>query len=189
MQINTLVLSKTPYDITPIKQILAKLHVDCRNWWSSKGVFIEFTEAESLITTDEINYTLPNPWYQTKDYLDLNSRYGYHLVFLNDWNDPNYAGWGGYPLAVGGEWALRALESVGSPDAIVDDWKAGYLVLHEIGHAFGLPHDFNTRCSFMSYDWCGYNSVVNSDEMWTRINNIGQAAIIHGDPIPCELRL
>ena len=149
---------------------LSKLLVSCQSWWAARGVFFSTPEpliiSETIYNTDDNDITLiDNPWYDTLTYL---IRSGHtmdkdhiYLVILDNWDSNKYAGWGGFPLALTGEWLLRVLDSSGSQESIVDDWLGGFLVCHEIGHALGLPHDFITENSVMGYSYTsGYNFVL-----------------------------
>lgn len=145
----------------PYREPLERVLRDCELWLEAQGIYALLASVKCLyghaIDTDQ-----ENPWYQVREHIAQQGYPSDHLVlvFLAGWDDPQWAGWGGPPLAVVGDWALRALASIGSPDAIIDDRLAGNLCLHEIGHALGLPHRFDVPCDIMSYDWCGYNSLL-----------------------------
>ena len=162
------------------------LFANCDLWWESKGVIVDHSPLKSyqfdVISSEE------NPWYRVKNWLGSHgfsmTSEDVYLVFLSGWNHPAYGGWGGKPLAVVGDTTLRFLYSVGSPEALVDDTLAGYIVCHEIGHTFGLPHDFNTQNSVMGYGWpSGYNFILG--DLWDRLDAYRAAPI--STPDACVL--
>ena len=164
---------------------LSKVLDDAELWWASKGV--ELSHEDPTVQQYAIDPAEQNPWYRTLAW--LNER-GFptdgsilYLCVLDGWDNPSVAGWGGRPLALVGEWFLRAIESSGNPEAIVDDWQAGYVVMHEQGHAMGLPHDFARPCCVMGYGFCGFNALLYDMRPVPPDPTAGP-----GIPLPCELR-
>lgn len=144
------------------REALQKAIVLADQWWMARGIQMINPDINVVVGHSLDLYT-SNPWYDVRNW--LNSQ-GYDVskekfvVYLHGWNNNNYLGWGGNTLAVVGDWVYRALESLGTPEAIVDDWAAGYIIMHEFGHVLGLTHDFQTQCALMGYGWCGYNSIL-----------------------------
>lgn len=159
--VHPIVLGQALSDLTPIREPLERVLRRCELWWESKGVYLLHGSVLTLAGHD-IDTSLENPWQQTRARITQERLPAGHLslVFLHGWDDYRWAGWGGPPMAVVGEWAMRLLASVGSPDAIWDDEYTGFLVMHEIGHALGLPHDFSDPNYLMSYGYRGFDSIL-----------------------------
>lgn len=163
-----LLFPPTPWvEATPYQAALSRLQHNTDLWWTSKGVDLTHPTAEVIRgygdTDTQINVHQDNPWYDTLNWLNAQPFYvptDLYVVHLYGWYSASYAGWGGRPLAVVGDYELNALASVGNPDSIWDDTKAGFLVMHEEGHALGLQHDFSDLRLVMSYGWQGYNSIL-----------------------------
>ena len=159
---------------------------NCQLWWASKGVYLECPPIE-LVRTHPIDVTGDNPWNQALSWWLGRPEYtvdGLAVVLLHGWDSQLYIGWGGRPLALVGDYAIkRLLSRPTTPDdptdaadgaAIVDDWVAGELLLHEEGHALGLSHDFTTPGAVMNYSQHqGFNSVLGPvsaqelERVWT----------------------
>lgn len=192
--VNHIFLLPENYDLNFVQPYEAALNRLAHNndlWWTSKGVDLTTTPNKTHLE-GTIDRNLENPWYETFNWLQVQNFYDpsqLYVVFLKDWYSVNYAGWGGRPLAVVGDYALNAFASANSPEGIWDDTKAGYLVMHEQGHAMGLQHDFNTRDAIMSYDWKGYNSILGA----TSDAALRSQPLMFGDVIPqpegCQLIL
>lgn len=145
-------------DLPKLKDLL----YSCDQWWLSKGVDLVFPEVERRPNAD-INTASDNPWPQTLNWWINQPDYDVNtllVVFLVGWDSQKVIGWGGRPLALVGEYALQRIASVGTPDSLVDDWSAGKLLLHEEGHALGLPHDFDTVGAVMGYGHEGFNCII-----------------------------
>ena len=74
------------------------------------------------------------------------------LVIRTDWVEPANYGWGGIPIAIVGKYAADRLLTMGTPDAIVDDWHTQGLAAHEIGHALGYGHEYGS----IMWEWWTY---------------------------------
>ena len=146
----------------------------CDLWWQMYGIDIDYSsvivrEARLNTANDEPYNEVLNWWLYQPEY-DVAKTC---VVFLKNWDSQKYIGWGGRPLAVVGDYALNRVLSSGSPDAITDDWTAGQLILHEEGHALGLPHDFSDDHLIMSYGHHKFNSYLGQaaqdklTQLWT----------------------
>lgn len=111
-----------------------------------------------------IDLTAENPWNQVYPLVQGRFVEGTSLlVLLDGWTSPSlYVGWGGYPLAVVGDYALSRLRSISRhantwADAVatVDDGEAAGLIAHEVGHCLGFGHDFSNR-NIMSGWWVDF---------------------------------
>ena len=168
---------------------LSRLLDRCELWWDSKGVFLQHRPPHAFEYA--VNPFEDIPWDRVLAWLNDQEMPTdgsiLYLAVLDGWDHPTYAGWGGIPLVVVGEWFLRVIESVGTPEAIVDDDLGGFLCCHEIGHAMGLPHDFETPDSAMGYGWtAGFNFILGP--LWDSVLQKGNILDTAGLALACELR-
>ena len=157
--IHPVILLKSPEDTYRYQERLEKLLRRCELWWESKGYFLYHASIKVLWGHD-VALGAENPWGQVWSRIVDGENYppkdSLSLVFLKGWSDPRWAGWGGRPLAVVGDWALDVIESADT----WDDEHAGKLLLHEAGHALGFPHNFTGGTDVMDYTWHGFNSTL-----------------------------
>ncbi len=109
-------------------------------FFASYAMPVEFEPIQRLVYTGPVDYrTLDNPW---------NAIYGFLqpitvpvVAVLVDWVEQSAYGWGGYPLAIVGQYAASRLLTTGTPEALVDDFHAMGLMAHEVSHCMGFAHD------------------------------------------------
>ena len=147
---------------------------NCDLWWNMYGVDIDYQGV--IIREATLNYTNDEPYNEVLNWWLYQPEYSVSkvcVVFMQGWDSQKYIGWGGRPLAVVGDYALNRIVSEGTPDAIVDDWEAGQLILFEEGHALGLPHDLSDDNLIMSYGHARFNSYLGQaasdkvNQLWT----------------------
>ena len=176
----------------PTDRIDTLLH-NCDLWWRSYGVDLALGPVE-VRYPHRINLASEDPWPQVASWWMEQPDYDPSVrlvVLLSGWRNPYWIGWGGRlgngtgGLSVVGDYALYRLASVPlTPDdatdpedsaSLVDDWDAGQLLLHEQGHALGLPHDFSYQPVpvVMGYQWdarfnviLGETSAAEFDRLW-----------------------
>ena len=162
-------------------------------FFDSYGMPLEFAPIERLTYTGPVDYrTLDNPWYELYRFLqpiDVPV-----LAVVVDWVEQSAYGWGGYPLAMVGQYAASRLLTVGTPEALVDDFHAMGLMGHEVSHCMGFGHSDPSRRDILNqglYDWpeC-YPSPdmvqafkVKEAEV-RRLSSVGPLVVIQGEPCP-----
>lgn len=140
---------------------LMKALYSAMQWWEMYGLWVYYAPLKLVWLTESgrepIDLTMNNPWGKVYQNVIGDTGLGVpphhkHLVFLQGWDNQSYLGWGGDPLALVGEYVLRAFLSMGAPEAIMDDVLARNVVLHETGHVLGLSHDAPGTGGIM-HDW------------------------------------
>ena len=143
---------------------------NARLWWAQYGYFFE--QGDPVVVTDDtINRTQTNPW---GDCARLLRPYGgaRYLTVLEEWDAATGdLGWGGNPVAVVGKYFVDRLRSKGTPEAVMDDYPAAGLAAHELGHVFGLGHDFETPHSIMSAHWLAFPDGCSLRPVWVKHPN------------------
>ena len=133
--------------------------LQAERFFDSYGMLLDLRPIEKYATT-AIDSPLANPWTQVAQFcqwlLETDEK---AVVFLEGWDVPGNRGWGGNPVAVLGEYAIRILVSKGTPEAIVDDGITGGIIGHEIGHVLGYGHDLVYPNNIM---WTGCYNFPNT---------------------------
>lgn len=186
--VRNLIITKPSLPYPALTDSYEKLLADCKLWWGQYGIDLDYQptlqlEADLNTITDEPWPQVAGWWQNHPDY-DINAL---TTVFLGGWDSQKYIGWGGRlglgGLSVVGDYAIdRILSRPTTPDdptdwadanSIVDDWQAGGLYCHELGHTMGLPHDFTTDGAMMGYQGRAFNSILGEpsehqlNQLWT----------------------
>lgn len=126
------------------------------------GIYVHVAALKVPRLDHAIELTAENPWGQAWQAVIGGNLLGLpegdrdehrFLCLLRGWHDPYWIGWGGPGLAVVGDWAIERLLSMGTPEALWDDYHTAALVCHELGHVMGLGHNFDSDTDVMSYHW------------------------------------
>lgn len=170
--------------VTPLRRALTV----CADWWESMAGLYVLPANVKMVPgpVPAIDLRSPNPWEDVRQHVLGRNLLGLppddaaahcYLVLLRGWRDAYWIGWGGSQLAVVGDWAIDALLSSGTPEAIVDDYRADGVICHEAGHVLGMSHDFDTPANIMAYDWPLFPGVTLSPKSRQEALTAGAGAL------------